>query len=206
MRGIRIVMGTAIVSLIAVGATVIAQPKQPAALSVLQESFAARGQAGLDRLQQDETQALCSRGTEDGKLSAAEVERIQQANLATVKYPANGKLLGDWREGEKIAQSGVGKQFSDDPTKPSGGNCYACHQISPKEIAFGTIGPSLLGYGKIHGSSPEAQHKVYAKIFNPEAFLACTNMPRFGAHGVLTEQQIVDLVALLLDPVSPVNK
>jgi sulfur-oxidizing protein SoxX len=31
-------------------------------------------------------------------------------------------------------------------------------------------------------------------------------MPRFGYAGALTEQQIKDLVALLLDPNSPVNQ
>jgi len=31
-------------------------------------------------------------------------------------------------------------------------------------------------------------------------------MPRLGHAGTLTEQQIKDLVALLLDPASPVNQ
>ena len=31
-------------------------------------------------------------------------------------------------------------------------------------------------------------------------------MPRFGVNKFLTEQQIKDLVALLFDPESPVNK
>jgi sulfur-oxidizing protein SoxX len=31
-------------------------------------------------------------------------------------------------------------------------------------------------------------------------------MPRFGTNHVLTEQQIKDIVALLFDPESPVNK
>jgi sulfur-oxidizing protein SoxX len=31
-------------------------------------------------------------------------------------------------------------------------------------------------------------------------------MPRFGHNGILTDQQIRDVVALLLDPQSPVNK
>ena len=44
------------------------------------------------------------------------------------------------------------------------------------------------------------------KVFNPEAYAACTNMPRFGHNGILTEQQIKDVVALLMDPASPVNK
>ena len=30
-------------------------------------------------------------------------------------------------------------------------------------------------------------------------------MPRFGHNGILTEQQMKDLIALLLDPHSPVN-
>jgi sulfur-oxidizing protein SoxX len=31
-------------------------------------------------------------------------------------------------------------------------------------------------------------------------------MPRFGHMGILTEKQIKDVVALLMDPQSPVNK
>jgi sulfur-oxidizing protein SoxX len=31
-------------------------------------------------------------------------------------------------------------------------------------------------------------------------------MPRFGYHGVLTQQQISDVMAYLLDPASPVNQ
>jgi sulfur-oxidizing protein SoxX len=31
-------------------------------------------------------------------------------------------------------------------------------------------------------------------------------MPRFGHKGILTEQQVKDVVALLMDPASPVNK
>jgi sulfur-oxidizing protein SoxX len=50
------------------------------------------------------------------------------------------------------------------------------------------------------------QRYVYGKIYNSQAFLACSQMPRFGHNGVLTEEQITHLVALLLDPDSPVNK
>ena len=31
-------------------------------------------------------------------------------------------------------------------------------------------------------------------------------MPRFGHQGILSEQQMKDITALLLDPESPVNK
>ncbi len=175
------------------------------AADVLRASFKENGQAKLDRLNQDEPQALCS--IDDGKAPARDVqERIETAQRAMLRYPSDGKLLGDWRAGERVAQSGVGKQFSDNPANPSGGNCYACHQISPQEISYGTIGPTLLGYGKLRGNSEAIQQYTYSKIWNAQAYNACSNMPRFGHNNILTEQQIKDVTALLLDPDSPVNK
>lgn len=172
---------------------------------VLHESFEARGQATLDRLDQDEVQRTCSEAA--GKPVPKDVaERLQKAQLATIKYPADGHYLGDWKRGEKIAQSGVGKQYSDDPKAVAGGNCYACHQLTTQEIAYGTIGPSLYHFGRKRGFTPENERYVYGKVYNSEAYLACTNMPRFGHMGILTEQQIKDVVALLMDPKSPVNQ
>ena len=87
-----------------------------------------------------------------GKALPKEVaERIEKTNLATIKWPADGKYLGDWKNGEKIAQEGRGKQYSDDPKGPVGGNCYACHQLTPQEVSYGTIGPSLYQFGKMRG-------------------------------------------------------
>ncbi|MSQ20907.1 MAG: sulfur oxidation c-type cytochrome SoxX [Betaproteobacteria bacterium] len=176
------------------------------AMKLMGADFKARGQAGLDRLNQDEANAACSRTPADGPLSKSASAAIEKANFARLKYPADGKLLGDWREGERIAQSGVGKQFNDDPSRPAGANCYACHQLAPKELSFGTIGPSLLGFGKLRGTSRAIQEYTFGKLYNPQAYTACSNMPRFGHNGILTEAQIKDLVALLLDPESPVNK
>jgi len=175
------------------------------AREAMKAGFRERGQAKLDRLQQDETQKACSelQGKNPPKALA---EKLEKANLAAVKYPADGKLMGDWRQGERIAQSGVGKQFSDDPKVAAGGNCYACHQLSKEEISFGTIGPSLHNYGKIRGTSEAIQRYTWGKIWNPQAYTACSNMPRFGHNGILTEEQIRHVVALLLDPQSPVNK
>ena len=175
------------------------------AAAVLKASFKPAGQAGLDRLEQDETQRACSAAA--GKAPPKEVAaRIEQANLATIRYPADAKLLGDWKSGERIAQEGRGKQFSDDPKGPVGANCYACHQLSKAEVSFGTIGPSLYQYGKLRGNGAEVQRYTFGKIYNSEAFTACSNMPRFGHKDILSEQQIKDLTALLLDPESPVNQ
>jgi sulfur-oxidizing protein SoxX len=175
------------------------------AAAMMKSSFRARGQATLDRLDQDETQRLCSQYA-GRALPVPVAEKIERANLATIRYPADGKLVGDWKAGEKIAQSGRGFQYSDDPTKPAGANCYACHQLSPKELSYGTIGPSLYQFGKRRGYTDETRRYAWQKIYNAEAFAACSNMPRFGHHHILTEQQIRDVVALLVDPASPVNQ
>jgi sulfur-oxidizing protein SoxX len=175
------------------------------AVAVMKASFRDKGQAKLDRLDQDEMQKVCTEYAP--KLPPKDaMERIEKANLASVKWPADGKYLGDWRSGEKIAQEGRGMQYSDDPKGPVGANCYACHQIAPQELSYGTIGPSLYQFAKQRGYGPDIQKYAYGKIWNADAYSACTNMPRFGHKGILTEQQIKDVVALLMDPNSPVNK
>jgi sulfur-oxidizing protein SoxX len=173
--------------------------------AVLHASFRPAGQAGLDRLVQDDTQRTCSAAA-GRALPPDEAAKIERANRATIRYPADGKFIGDWSSGERIAQEGRGKQFSDDPKGPAGANCYACHRLAKAELSFGTLGPSLYQYGKIRGDSLEVQRDTFAKIYNSEAFLACSNMPRFGHKGILTEQQIKDVTALLLDSASPVNQ
>jgi sulfur-oxidizing protein SoxX len=175
------------------------------AAAVLKSSFKEQGQAKLDRLDQDDTQRACSLPA--GKTVAKDVAaRIEKENLAAIKWPADGKYVGDWKNGEKIAQEGRGMQYSDDPKAAAGANCYACHQLAPQELAFGTIGPSLYQFGKLRGYSDETRKYAYGKIFDAEAYSACTNMPRFGHKGILTDAQIKDVTALLVDPDSPVNK
>ena len=174
-------------------------------IAIMKASFKPKGQAGMDRLDQDDVQRLCSEYAEK-KLPDSVVKKIEEESLAGVKYPADGKLVGDWKEGEKVAEFGRGMQFSDDPKKPNGANCYACHQLSPKQEAYGTIGPSLYQFAKKRGFTDKTTAYAWAKVYDAEAFSACTNMPRFGQHHILTEQQIRDVVALLVDPASPVNQ
>ncbi|MDS1142274.1 sulfur oxidation c-type cytochrome SoxX [Pusillimonas sp. SM2304] len=175
--------------------------------AVLEASFEPKGIAKMDRLEQSAMQKACSQAEMTGKpLSQEQVAQITKEAMASVKPPVDGNYLGDWKAGEKIAQSGRGLQLSDKPGAPNGGNCYACHQMSKAEISFGNIGPSLLHYGKLRGSSKEILDYTWAKVYNSHANMACSNMPRFGAAGILTEEQLKDVMALLLDPESPVNK
>lgn len=172
--------------------------------TTIKESFKAKGQAGLARLTQTEQQAACSGPV--GMPLPANAAKLMADAQASVKFPADGKFLGNWESGEKIAQTGTGMQFSDDPTKPNGGNCYACHQLSAKEISYGNMGPSLNNYGKLRGQSEEILKYTWTRLWNTHAYNPCAHMPRFGAAGILTEQQLKDLMALLLDPASPVNQ
>lgn len=174
---------------------------------MMSSSFEAKGIAGLDRLDQDAAQKFCStlanlNGGGDPKLR----EKIQNENMATIKQPSDGKYIGDWKSGERIAQSGRGATWTDKADAANGGGCYNCHQIDPKEISYGNIGPSLTGYGKLRGYSKEVVSYTWNRINNSKAYNVCSNMPRFGHFKLLTEKQMQDVMALLLDPGSPVNK
>jgi L-cysteine S-thiosulfotransferase len=157
------------------------------------------------RFDQDDTMQQCS-ASENAPPKAA-ADAIAKREKAKIEYPADGKLSGDWKAGEKLAQSGYGLRFTDYPARQTnGGNCYACHQLTKAEVSFGTIGPSLLGYGKVRNFSEADTKAVYEKIYNAQAAYPCSNMPRFGTNKVLTIDQIKDLVALVMSPDSPVNK
>jgi L-cysteine S-thiosulfotransferase len=184
------------------------------AANITKASFRDQGQAKVDRLNQDDANRECSAADVAGKAIDKDVAKaIEAANLKTIQWPADGNFLGDWREGEKIAQNGRGMTWSDAPGSESGGNCYNCHQISKQEISYGTIGPSLYNYGKLRGVSnpvdPSAKpilEYTWGKIWNSRATNACSNMPRVGHSGILNAQQIRHVMALLLDPKSPVNQ
>ncbi|HYW57910.1 MAG TPA: sulfur oxidation c-type cytochrome SoxX [Polaromonas sp.] len=179
---------------------------------VLQSSFRDQGIAKTAWLVQDASNKNCSEAQGaalDDKLAKA----IETANLETVKMPTDGKFIGDWREGEKIAQNGRGMTWTDPAGSANGGSCYNCHQISKEELSFGSIGPSLYNYGKLRGvANPAAADSkpivdyTWGKLWNAKAYNACSGMPRFGHAGILNETQLRHVMALLLDPQSPVNK
>jgi len=177
-------------------------------------SFRDEGIAKVDRLQQDEANAACSKA-QGANLPDSVANPIQQAALKSVRMPADGVFLGDWREGEKLAQNGRGMTWTDKSAASSanGGNCYNCHQITKAEISFGTIGPSLYNYGKLRGvTDPQSAaakpivEYTWTKLWNAKAYNACSGMPRFGHAGLLDETQLKHLMALILDPKSPVNQ
>lgn len=195
----------AVTSLAGCASMMYTPPTAEEAMQVIRAGFAERGVAKLDRIQQTELQAACSKHPK-GDLPKELRARLEKAAEAAIRYPADGKWLGDWRQGERIAQSGVGLTFTDAPNVASGGNCYACHQITQEEISYGNIGPTLYHYGKLRGNSEAIMRYTWARIWNSHAFNACSSMPRYGDAGILTEEQIRHVMALLLDPQSPANR
>ena len=182
------------------------------AQAMMKASFREQGIAKLDRIAQDLGQRACS----DAKPPTEAVARqIEAESYAAIRLPADGRFIGDWREDETLAQNGRGMTWTDASAAPGSGGaqCYNCHQLDKKEISYGTIGPSLWNYGKIRGvkdpADPASEAIVkytWGKLWNSKAFMACSNMPRFGHAGLLTEDQIRHVMGLLLDPRSPVNQ
>lgn len=175
------------------------------------ESFLPGEGQDFSRLNQDDTLKACNKYRNNPPENVA--KDIVEREAKNIKYPETGKLMGDWKKGEKLFASGFGMRIGRiEPDKPerqkggNGGNCYACHAADPNEVAFGTLGPSLMGYGKQRGASEEIIKYTYEKIYNPQAYTACSQMPRMGHHGILRPEQIADIVAYLVSPESPVNK
>jgi sulfur-oxidizing protein SoxX len=171
--------------------------------AVLKRDFHPRGIATMARLDPDSVQRMCNLHRDNPPPELA--KSIEDAQLKAIRFPS-GSLMGDWKRGRSIAQSGRGMQWTDKPGDAGGGSCYNCHQLSPQEESYGTLGPSLLAFGKVRGNGPDMQRYVYGKIYDSKAYNLCSQMPRMGHSGTLNEQQIKDLAAYLLDPGSPVNQ
>lgn len=171
--------------------------------TVLQHDIHARGSATLVRLQPDAVQKACNLSGNEPPEAVRKALEAEQ--MAAIRFPAGG-LLGDWKRGERIAQNGRGLQWNDGPKDVAGGSCYNCHELAPQEASYGTLGPSLRGFGRLRGNTSEVQRYAYGRIYNSKAYNLCSQMPRLGHSGTLSAEQIKDLVAYLVDPESPVNK
>jgi sulfur-oxidizing protein SoxX len=195
---------------LSVGVIAVAQAQQKPAVdpakadAMIKAAFPTANETFAPRLTPDETMRQCSASRNSPPKAVADA--IQKREKATIEYPADGNFMGDWKKGEALAQSGYGLRFTDYPaTRANGGNCYACHQLTKKELSYGTVGPSLAEYGKLRDYKADDVKAAYEKIYNGHAALPFSNMPRFCANKILTIDQIKDAVALLMSKDSPVN-
>lgn len=175
---------------------------------MVKDGFTAPSPSLLKRLDQDRSQQICSK-IAGAKLTQEEAAEVVKLARASIKYPASGKLVGDWKRGDKLAHDGAGDRIARgklEKRKENGGLCQNCHALAPDEINVGNVGPSLTHYGVQRGNSEAIAKLTYERIYNAWAYAPCSNMPRLGATGHLTPEQITHLVAYLIDPASPINK
>ncbi len=164
--------------------------------------------AHLKRLEQDHSQQICSK-VGDAKLSQDEAAEVVSLARESIKYPASGQIVGNWKTGDMLAHDGSGDRIRDGKTenrKENGALCQNCRALAPGEINVGNVGPALTGYGKQRGNSEAIAKYTYDKIYNAWVYFPCSNMPRLGATGHLTPEQVAHMVAYLIDPQSPINK
>ncbi|NHK37957.1 MULTISPECIES: sulfur oxidation c-type cytochrome SoxX [Thermus] len=135
-------------------------------------------------------QALCS--LHRNRLPGDLLPKFLEEQRAKIQYPAGGKLMGDWKRGGAIFNN------------LQKANCFSCHFGSPVHLG-GDVGPSLEKYGLKRGQSEAIQRYTYEVIYNSWAYFPCSVMYRFGAQGLLTPEEIADVVAYLLDPESEFN-
>jgi len=174
---------------------------------MVSEDFTAPTPALLKRLEQDQSQRICSK-IGDAKLAQEEAAEVVKLARASFQYPQSGKLVGDWKAGNTLAHDGAGDRIQGgklEQRKENGGLCQNCHALAPGEINVGNVGPSLTGYGLQRGNSEAVAKLTYERIYNAWAYAPCSNMPRLGGTRHLTPEQIAHLVAFLIDPASPVN-
>ncbi len=209
MRNLRIVLpGLAIAVVVGCATYPDADETQGLGEQMVNEAYPGMTAALTRRSIQDADQKVCSKLAAE-KLTAGESARIVDSARASMEYPDGGRLSGDWKAGEKLVANAAGMRVRDgrvESVKENGALCINCHIVDPREVNAGNLGPSLAGYGTQRGNSDAVVKYTYEKIYNAWVYFPCSNMPRLGHSGFLTPEQIMHVVAYLVDPQSPVNR
>jgi sulfur-oxidizing protein SoxX len=99
---------------------------------------------------------------------------------------------GAWAEMPKLDLNGdaeAGKETAYDRGK---GNCLACHLI-PGGESPGAIGPALVAMQTRYPTKEELAKQIWdPTVKNPEVV-----MPPFGKHGILTDEEFVNVVEFI---------
>jgi sulfur-oxidizing protein SoxX len=174
-------------------------------------AFRDQGIAKVDRIQQDLGQKACSSDQPPPTRGQADRGRV----AGHVKWPAGGQYLGDWREGEKLAQNGRGMTWTDSLRR---------HQGQRRPVL--QLPPDRQGRDQLRHHRPQPvqlrqdprrDRPGYARPAPPSCSTpgaSCgTARPtrpaptcRASATWAADENQLRHVMALLLDPKSPVNQ
>ena len=197
--------GLATIAAVVIGASrTLPRPPHPveAAIAASWPSAAhARLWAHQDRTQRDCTQY-------GNNPPDREAVAIMEREWRAIVYPADGVVFGDWQRGAELARDAAAATNGLGAKSVMGGQCATCHQLegsATDAVDQNKSGPALTGYGRNRAFAAAEAKLLYEQIYSSNAVIACSIMPRFGAHKVLTPEQIRDIVAYLLSPQSPVN-
>ncbi len=209
MRPIKKTGWVAVASLVAAGCASFPDPQHTRDLGekMVAASYPGMPESLTRRAVQDRAQQICSK-IGGAKLTQEEAAEVVRLSRASIRYPASGQVVGDWKSGARLAYAGQGSRIVGgrvEKAKENGALCSNCHVLDPREFNAGNIGPSLAGYSAQRGRSDAVAKLTYERIYNAWAYSPCSTMPRLGAGGHLTPEQIAHVVSYLIDPDSPVN-
>ena len=178
----------------------------PRSMPPSRRRFRPRRPIGSRGFDQDETMKQCSLHENSPPKPVA--DEIQKREKARIEYPADGKLMGDWKSGEKLAQSGYGLRFTDYPA--AAGQRRQLLRLPPADQGRGQLrhdrpepARTTARSGTSARPTPRRSTRRSTTRRRPIRARTCRG---FGTNNVLTIEQIKDLVALVMSPDSPVNK
>jgi L-cysteine S-thiosulfotransferase len=203
-----LVVATAVATALGCASSPTAEETRSIGEQLVSDGYPGMPETLTRRTIQDADQKLCSKIAGE-KPAAEEAAQIVRSARASIRYPDSGRLAGDWKVGEQLANSAAGMRVREgrvEKVKENGALCINCHALDPREVNAGNLGPPLTGYGLRYGNTEAAVKYAYEKIYNAWVYFPCSNMPRLGHNGYLTPQQIAHVVAYLVDPQSPLNR
>jgi sulfur-oxidizing protein SoxX len=169
---------------------------------IIEKSWATAAPDWQSRLTQDETQKVCSQYRNARRKMLPQRSSLASRGQSSIRRrPADGRLEERREAGRERLRRPLHRLSR--RASPTAATAMPATSSPRRRSATGTLGPSLLEYGKIRKFAEADIKAVYERIYNPHAAIACANMPRLGASKFLTIDQIRDLVAYVMSPDSP---
>jgi hypothetical protein len=120
------------------------------------------GAGALQALAQDATEREVERYRQMLKIAARET--------AAIRYPSDGNLMGDWKKGEKLSQSGYGWRFTDyPPRQENGASAHPCARRGGQGLRRRRLGLGQRRHGRLPVWDVVAAHLKGRGVVTPQA-------------------------------------
>ncbi len=128
------------------------KPSQATIEAYVKSTFGKASPEWVARITPDESLAVCN--ATRNNVSSAQSDAIIKRELAKVVYPADGKLLGDWKKGYAVANNGRGGQFSDPPGRWRAATASPAINSIPRRSATGRSAPASPPMARTGNTTP----------------------------------------------------